>query len=337
MVPVGIDVGARELVVAARVNGKLRRKSFVNSQAGHRQLLRWLPSEPARAAVEATGFYSLDVCLALDEADHVEVMVANPRSVANFAKALMRRGKTDAIDAQVLVEYAERMPFVAWTRPSSQSLELRGVTRRIRALIKTRTAEKNRLKSAAATRESPAIVIDDIRDTIEHLKARIDRLAAHAYELIASDGELKRRYDLLVTIPGIARASAVRIVAELSALPADMKVRQWVAHAGLDPRPWSSGSSIELQTRVTKAGNKHLRHALFMPALVAIQREPAVKAYYDHLVGRGKRPLQAIVAVMRKLLHAMYGMLKADAAWDPSRFYPAFQSQSEERIGAKMA
>ncbi|MCP4868501.1 MAG: IS110 family transposase [Proteobacteria bacterium] len=337
MIPVGIDVGSRELVVAARVKDKLRRKSFANTQAGHRQLLSWLAAGPKRVAVEATGFYSLDVCLALDEAAHIEVMVANPRSVASFSKALMRRGKTDAIDAQVLVEYAERMPFTPWVRPSSGSLELRGVTRRIRGLIKTRTAEKNRLKSAAATRETPAIVLDDIRGTIEHLKARIDRLAAHAYELICTDAELKRRYDLLVTIPGIARASAVRIVAEIAALPADMTIRQWVAHAGLDPRPWSSGTSIEKQTRVTKAGNKHLRHALFMPALVAIQREPAVKAYYDHLVERGKRPLQATVAVMRKLLHAIYGMLKADAAWDPSRFYPAFQSQSEDLTGGKMA
>lgn len=129
MIPVGIDVGSRELVVAARVKDKLRRRSFSNSQAGPRQLLSWLAAGPKRVAVEATGFYSLDVCLALDEAPDVEVMVANPRSVASLAKALMRRGKTDAIDAQVLVEYAERMPFVAWKRPSSQSLELRRTRR----------------------------------------------------------------------------------------------------------------------------------------------------------------------------------------------------------------
>ena len=77
------------------------------------------------------------------------------------------------------------------------------------------------------------------------------------------------------------------------------------------------------RARISKAGNRYLRAALYMPALVAIQYEPRVRAFYDELVARGKTKLQAIVAVMRKLLHAIYGMSKSGERFDPERFYRA--------------
>ena len=92
-------------------------------------------------------------------------------------------------------------------------------------------------------------------------------------------------------------------------LPKDMRAREWVAHAGLDPRRQESGTSLKGQVRVSKVGNRHLRRALYMPAIVAVQHEPRIKAFYEKLLARGKKPMQANVAVMRKLLHAIYGML----------------------------
>ena len=100
-----------------------------------------------------------------------------------------------------------------------------------------------------------------------------------------------------------------------------MTVRQWVAHAGLDPRHAESGSSLHKPARISKAGNKYLRAALYMPALVAIQHEPNVAAFYDKLVASGKTKMQAIIAVMRKLLHAIFGMLKHGADFDGRKFY----------------
>jgi transposase len=100
-----------------------------------------------------------------------------------------------------------------------------------------------------------------------------------------------------------------------------MTVRQWVAHAGLDPRHVQSGSSIHKPARISKAGNKYLRAALYMPALVAIQHEPNVAAFYDKLVARAKTKMQANIAVMRKLLHAIFGMLKNGANFDGEKFY----------------
>jgi transposase len=100
-----------------------------------------------------------------------------------------------------------------------------------------------------------------------------------------------------------------------------MSARQWVAHAGIDPRYAESGSSVRGQVRISKVGNRHLRAALFLPAMVASQHEPQIKAYYQKLIAKGKKPMQALVAVMRKLLHAIHGMFGHHADFDGSKFF----------------
>src|SRR3990167_9442817 len=80
--------------------------------------------------------------------------------------------------------------------------------------------------------------------------------------------------------------------------------------AGIDPREYSSGRSVHKKTRISKAGNRHWRRALYMPALVAVRYDPHLRAFYHHPLEKGKEKLQALVAVMRKLLHAIFGMFK---------------------------
>jgi transposase len=104
-------------------------------------------------------------------------------------------------------------------------------------------------------------------------------------------------------------------------LPADLSARQLVAHAGLDPRRHDSGTSVHKQARISRAGNKYLRAALFTPATVSSHSEPHVEAFYRMLIHRGKTKMQALVAVMRKLLHAIYGMFRTDTDFDGSKFF----------------
>jgi transposase len=161
----------------------------------------------------------------------------------------------------------------------------------------------------------------DVLRSIQTQQRAIERLTRAAQEFVISDPELGRRYQLLLSIPGFATTSALHTLAELALLPAGMDVRQWVAYAGLDPRQHSSGSSVEKKPRISKAGNKHLRRALYMPALVAVVHEPHLRAFYEHLLARGKTKMQALVAVMRKLLHAIFGMFKHHQTFDGTKVY----------------
>ena len=248
-------------------------------------------------------------------------MVANPRAVRHFGQALLQRSKNDQLDAVVLREFAARMRFQPWRPPSAAALKLVSVARRLEALTDMLAAEKNRLHAASLSEALPAIIRRDLQRSIQTQQRAIERLTHAALDFLAEDQELSRRFQLLLSIPGFATTSALRLLPELLLLPADLDVRQWVASAGLDPREYSSGTSVQKKVRISKAGNKHIRRALYMPALVAVRHDPQVRAYYEHLQARGKTKMQALVATMRKLLHAIYGMFKHDQLFDAHKVY----------------
>ena len=320
---VGIDVSAETLAVALDRDGKVRAVEFANDPAGHRKLCRFLSrrGRSARVCLEATGIYHLDAARALHRTPGIEVSVANPTATRDFGRALLQRSKTDRTDAVVILEYARRLRFEPWTPPAQEILDLQAVSRRILALTGTQTQEKNRLHAAGARAGLTAVIAADIETHLAHLNHSIERLEQQALEIIRGNPKLRPLFERLISVRGIATTSAIRILAELAVLPEDMTARQWVAHAGLDPRHIESGTSIHKPSRISKKGNKHLRTALFMPALVAIRREPCVKAFYAHILQRHKKPIQAVVAVMRQLLHAIYGMFRTDTDFDGEKFY----------------
>jgi transposase len=322
----GIDVSKAVLDVAVRRDERrLETARFDNDTGGHKKLVRWLTKggRTVRVVLESTGPYSLDVALALQRTRGIAVMVANPRAIKQFAGALMQRSKTDLTAAVALRDFVIRMPFVAWQPPAAHVLELRAIARRIAALVVERTREHNRGHALDATAEASAVVRNDIDVNVRHLERRIAVLSAQALALIADHAELQTAFDLVVSVPGIAAHSAVQLLPELLVLPATMTVRQWVAHAGLDPRAHQSGTSVTKPARISKVGNAHIRRALYMPALVAVQHNRHVRAFFEKLVARGKTPLQAYVAVMRKLLHAIYGMLTTRTAFVAAKFHAA--------------
>ena len=318
----GIDVGAEELVLVIRKNGKpLNPQQFANTPADRTRLVNKLIKLPGIiVCLEATGVYHFDLSIALHDAG-VSLMVVNPKASHNFAKVLMKNSKTDAVDANTLAEYAERMDFVAWTRPSDETLALRSFARRINALTGQKAAAKNHLHALTATSETPKAVLKDAKLAIAQLEKRIDNLTALTLIFIAKHPELERILTLLIGIKGIGQTSAIALMGELLLLPPGLSHREWVKFAGLDPRAFDSGKSVHKKTRLSKVGNARIRSALYMPALSAKQHDPHIKAYFQHLVANGKKPLQAVCAIMRKLLHAIHGMLKKNEPFDNTRFY----------------
>jgi transposase len=308
----GIDVSAHDLVAALRLPDRdLPPQTFVNTSAGHRRLLAWLRSHAScvRVTLEATGVYSLDLALFLAAAPGVELAVVNPKLSRRFAESLDQRSKDDPIDARVLLEYSARMPFRSWQPPSPVQLQVRDIARQMLAFTETRTAARNRLHAARSTRSTPACVRQELERSERQINAALLRMRHEARRLLLQDAELHSRFQLLLSVPGIGELSALQVLAEVSIL-GDRNARQWVKHAGLDVRHYSSGSSVRRLPHLSKCGNRYLRRALYMPALVASRRDPTLRAFYQQLLARGKRKRQALVALMRKLLHAIFGMFR---------------------------
>ena len=320
----GIDVSARELSVALR-RGKDEDKpamaKFSNHPSGHKALIAHLlrGGRRVRVCLEASGNYSLDLALTLQAHRQVEISVINPRRARRFAESLGQRSKTDPVDARVLCEYAARMPWVAWQPPSSVALHLRAVARAIADLGVIHTQQNNRAHASAASQALPVLVVKEMQRHQKYLEQRMTRLRREALRLIAGDSELDRRFRLMLTTTGIAETSALQILGELAVLPDMLDARQWVAFSGLDPRLFKSGKSVEKRPRISRGGSRHLRRALYMPALVALRRDPYLRRFYQNLLARGKARLQAVVAVMRKLLHALFAMFRTNQPYDGSK------------------
>lgn len=319
----GIDIGASELVIAIHRDGVAESPCTVpNTPAGHRALVKMLTRRgaTARVCMEATGVYSLGLALALHRAARVQVMVVNPRAIKDFQRARLTRAKTDAVDALGILEFLLRMEFTQWIPPADAVLALQQAGRRLVQLRGELTREQARLHAIAYTPDSEDLIAADLRANIRHLQKRIKALQQSAAALAAREAALHPLVRRLCSVPGIGQLSALRLLGELLVLPAGLKARQWVAHAGLDPRPRQSGLT-DAPRHISRTGNRHLRCALFMPALVAIRRSPQIQAAYQALLARGKKKKVALIAIMRRMLHAIWGMLHHQQDFNPHLFH----------------
>jgi transposase len=330
----GIDVSAQKLMVRKRCEGAEDSKEFANDTTGHRQLIKWLGRQ-ARVCLEATGVYHLQLALALVAA-RIDVMVVNPRVAKDFAGSLGRRSKTDRVDAAVLLDYVQRMEFVAWEAPRTAVLEFRELSRRISELVQTRTNEKNRLHARKASGISRSVVAD-LEAHIVQLDKRIKAVERTAIEVIKRDGDLNEQVKLVKQARGFGLRSAIQLVAELAVLDPTMTTREIVAHAGLDPRTYESGTSVNRQVRISKVGNARIRAILYMNAISAIRHDRGARLFSAQLIVRGKKRMQAVVAVMRKLLHGIWIVLQRRVAFDSRVLFAASLAKAESSDSAVAA
>ena len=128
--------------------------------------------------------------------------------------------------------------------------------------------------------------------------------------------DLKRRRDLLTSIPGIGEATAGSILSEIPHLDRFQSAKAVAAFAGLSPRERRSGTSIHGHPRLCKTGNSRVRKALYMPAMVALRFNPTLRLFADRLLAAGKHKRLVIGAVMRKLLVLAYGILRSGKRFD---------------------
>lgn len=324
---VALDVGARTHAFARQLGQKDDAGELDNTPEAIARFLKASGKQCTRLRVvmEATGIYYLDLALQAVEAG-AEVMVINPKAAHHFAKAMNQRNKTDAIDARMLLAYLKRMEFQPWHPPGMGVLALRQFGRHLGRLSEHRTRMKNQLHALVSTRTSPRVLCEDLEAAVVDLDRRIARLSAEALKLVHSDPRLHRQFDALDSIIGVGESSALALLGELLVLPPDMNSRACVCHAGLDVRIHQSGTSVALKPRLSKHGNKHLRRALFMPAMAAVVHDPHARAFRDRLVGRGKKKMQALAAIMRKLLTAAWALVRNPAPYDGSKLFAAMES-----------
>ena len=310
----GIDVAKAKLDCALRLaDGKFRNKIVENNLKGFQLLIEWLQKHGAttvHVCMEATGVYWEAVAEYLAD-QGMTVSVVNPAQIKAFGISQMVRTKTDKIDARLIAGFCfERCPE-PWQPPSPGEQALRAMVLRLEALQTMRTQESNRLEVARDA------VKPGIAGHIEWLDQEIKALSRMIRDHIDQDPNLKDKRTLLDSVPGLGERTIATILAFYANPDRFSNARQAVAFAGLDPRQHESGSSFKGKPRLSKIGHSFLRKALYMPAMVTLYKTAWGKRFRERLAASGKAPKLIIGAMMRKLIHVAFGVLKSEKYFDP--------------------
>jgi transposase len=310
---VGIDVAKASLQVCV-LSSPVQQQAFANTKAGWKALESYLRQwDDVWVAMEATGTYGDGVTNYLFEANY-RVSVINPARIKAYSKSQMKRHKTDAIDAHLIADFCRTQQPLLWQPMSAETEELRELMRHLDDLKQARQREKNRLEAKPKSK----VVVKQIEQLIGYLDKQIEQANENIRRHIQQHPHLKSQSDLLTSIPGIGFQTSAQILAQLGDLARFDDVRQIVAMVGLDPTLRQSGSSMNYTVGIARMGHASLRAALYMPAIVAARCNPVLKIFAERMVSYGLKPLQVIVAVMRKLLHLAYGVIKNQIPFDPN-------------------
>jgi transposase len=305
---IGIDVAKAQLEFACRPGGEIG--TVPNEEGGIRELVaRCQGLTPTLIVLEATGGYEAAVVAALATAG-LPIVVANPRQVRDFAKATGQLAKTDAIDAQVLALFAERVRPEPRPLPDEAAQALEALLTRRRQLVEMLTAERNRLLIAR-----PA-VRRDLQQHIRFLERRLREADDDLHTAVKASPLWRVKDDLLQSVPGVGRVVSLTLLAELPEL-GRLSHKEIAALVGVAPLNRDSGTLRG--KRLVYGGRAPVRAVLYMAALVASKCNPVIRTFYLRLRAAGKPAKVALTACMRKLLVILNAMARSGRAWQPGR------------------
>ena len=308
---IGVDVSKLDLSISLLIDKKYYQTKIDNNQQGFKTLIKWLQKHgvaKVSACMEATGSYGKSFADYLYSNGH-EVSVVNPSCINAFAKSKLSRHKTDKIDSMIIAEYASKNDLPPYV-PKSKALQaLQDLYRCSQNLkeqyVQTQNYLENKDHLSKAVYSSYNKLAKYIMKEIKNIELEIDNL-------LTDNASLKHQADNIQTIPGIGKITAVAILAESPDLESFSNARQ------LTPKHKTSGTSVKGKTSISKIGSSNLRKALYFPAIVAKTHNPLFKKFTQKLSSKGKSPKVIIVAIMRKLLHVVFGVIKNNTQFNPN-------------------
>jgi len=318
----GVDVAQKELVVSL---GRMYEdwtpelyagKTFANTEKGFNALLKWVRSQTDNAVslrfvMEATGIYHEAFAYFLD-GHQQDISIVLPNKMSNYMRTLETKTITDKTASEAISRFGLERKLDNWHRPKETYRKMQQLTRERDQLVLERTMLKNQLHAE----ESGALPFEGyiirIKERIGLINKQEHIIKQEIDALIETDPEVKQVLELICTIPGISVLTAAIILGETNGFELIRNKRQLASYAGFDVKEKESGTSVKKKPKISKKGNRHLRKAMHLPALVAIKHDERFKATYAHLVAKHGIKMKAAVAVQRKLLEMTYTIYKTN-------------------------
>lgn len=322
----GIDVAKDELVVAAgRLYDDLTpelfaRRTFPNSEKGFSSLLEWMgkltePSIETRYVMEATGVYHEKLAYFLYGQGQLLTVVL-PNKISNYFRTLEVKTITDKTASDTIARFGLERKLDNWKPASPVYRKLRQLTRERDQLVQSRTIAKNQLHAEQSEVEPNKSSLVRVKKLIVLLDKQEKEIKEELASLVKQNEAVKKKVDLITSIPGVGALTAVTVLAETNGFELIRSKKQLTSYAGLDVKEKQSGTSVKGKAVISKKGNKFLRKTMHLPALASIRHDERFKAIFARLVGKHGIKMKGAVAVQRKLLELIYIIFKTGTPYD---------------------
>jgi transposase len=309
MSKIGTDISQDWFDCCIRGKEGFKRARFDNNGNGFNDLHKWLKKHglaKPQLFMEATGRYWYDLANWAFKHGWL-VTVVNPRCIRKFADSRLQYNKTDKLDAECILRFAEGAQpgeLRSWTPPEKAQQELKELQMEIAGLEKMIGQERNRLKSGIKNQS----VIETIRTTLRFLETQKKTLEKQALTIIKQDEKLGNAYKVLKRIKGFGDKTLRVLLARID-FDRFQKGRQLVAFAGIAPKKWESGKGRKSE-HISRVGHADLRSALYLPAIAAMTHDPEMAKLKQRLKEQGKRGKVIICAVMATLLRKAFALVR---------------------------
>jgi transposase len=312
---IGIDISKAKFdACITSSNGKKRYNIFSNNTDGYKKLLNGIgtTTEDIHFCMEATGCYHLQLAEYLHD-NGCKVSVVNPLQVKRYKESVLIRQKTDKSDAYVISEFCRVNNPPLFVPKTKEIKELDDLNKYINNLKQELLRWKNRLEKEHYNK----YVIKGIDEKIKNLEEEIKRLEGEIVDYIKNSEELSNKYENITSIKGVGPKLATTILSEIPDVNCFKNADQYAAYVGVTPSHFLSGSSVKGKSHISRKGNKNARKPLYMAAMVTKNHNEYFQKWIKTLEKKGKPPKVIIVAVMRKLLTIVYGILKYNTKFNP--------------------
>jgi len=321
---VGVDIAAASATVAwvlppAKVS---RAVTIAQTPKGFDQLQQMLMSlgaPPAQTLIvmEATGSYWMRLATALTQTGFA-VSVINPAQAHHFAKALLKRSKTDVIDAQTLAQLAATLQPNCWQPPPNIYYELYQRLVQRDALLALRQQVRNQQQALLQMPVVIAEVLERMDALLATFSEQLQQVEAELTKMLNHDQAWAQSAQRLLSIQGIGLVTAAWLLVSTLNFSTCKDAQAATAYAGLAPRAHQSGTSVWGRPSIGHVGNGRLRTALYMATLSAARINPVIKEFYERLRAKGKPMKVARCAAARKLMHIAWAVVKKGQDFAPN-------------------
>lgn len=322
LTPIGIDVSKLTLDLHLGTHKAARfRLRVPNTLSGFEQVLAWFESmgaEQVHVCLEATGTYGDGIATFLHHKGFL-VSVINPARLKAFRESEGTRGKTDHQDAWLLARFCQEKQPAPWQPMSDEMQQVQTLLTRYDDWELMIQQERNRLENQRLDEQTR----HEIEEHMALMRARQQQIKERLTTWLTEHETLALDVELLSSIKGIGFLSAARLLLVIQSVTRFATASQLAAFVGVTPRAYQSGSSIRKAAAMDRKGSPQVRKWLYMCAIVAKTHDPGMRRWAEQLASRGKKGKQILVAIMRKLLHIAYGVLKTRQSYDIHRAFPA--------------